>query len=54
MKACTEELNIDFGMEIWKGCTPHPWVTRGGYFWNDYISSMTAVGKALLAVAVPI
>jgi hypothetical protein len=54
VKASTKELDIDFGMEVWKGCTPHPWVTRGGYFGDDDIGSMTAVGKALLAVAVPI
>jgi hypothetical protein len=46
MKACTEELNIDFGVKIRKGCSPDPWVTRGGYFWDDDISSITAVGKA--------
>ena len=54
MKACTEELNIDFGVKIRKGCSPDPWIARGRNLWDDDIGSMATVGKALLAVAVPI
>jgi hypothetical protein len=54
VEACTKELDIDFSVKVGKGCTPYPWITRGGYFGDNDIGSMTTVNKALLVVAVPI